>query len=307
MSKDRPRRLGRGLESLISIDRPPAEPRATESVAPDRRGVYLVPIERIRTNPYQPRRNFDEPALAALADSIRKSGLLQPLVVRPRGDGYELVAGERRLRAARLAGCQTVSVIVRETEDAQMLPLALVENLLREDLDPIERAEAYRRCCTEFQLTISDLAERIGEDRSTVSNFMRLLELPAPIRGMVSTRRLSAGHARSLLSIEDAARVQELAERAASEEWSVRQLEDAARRAKDVAVASGSAPTVETRGPALRRPQIVDLEGRLSQSVGVRVRIKEGRRPNAGKLVLEYASLDDFDRIIAKLGVQLDE
>jgi ParB family chromosome partitioning protein len=302
MSKDKPRRLGRGLESLISFDRPAAE-ASQDGVSGDRRPLQNVPLDRISPNPFQPRRNFDDAGLKALADSIRQSGLLQPLLVRRRGDRFELIAGERRLRAARLAGTQSVPVIVREADDGQMLPLALVENLLRADLNPIERAEAYRRCCTEFRLAITDLAERIGEDRSTVSNFMRLLELPASVRSLVETGRLSAGHARCLLGIADASRQSELADRATNEDWSVRQLEEAAKREK-------AAPDAGAKSPApvpVRRPQIADLESRLSETVGVRVRIREGRRPNSGKLVIEYASLDDFDRILERLGVALAE
>lgn len=298
MSKEKPRRLGRGLDSLISIDRT-ATDASQDALAMDRKPLQTVPIERIVPNPFQPRRHFDDAGLHALAESIRQSGLLQPLLVRRRGDRYELIAGERRLRAAKLAGSQSVTVIVRETDDGQMLPLALVENLLRADLNPIERAEAYRRCCTEFRLAITDLAERVGEDRSTVSNFMRLLELPPNVQALVESGRLSAGHARCLLGIGDPQRLADLAERSTTEDWSVRQLEEAAKREK----APGGATARPEPATPSRRPQVADLESRLSESVGVRVRIKEGRRPNSGKLVFEYASLDDFDRILERLGV----
>lgn len=259
----------------------------------------LIPVDRIRPNPYQPRRDIDRSELEPLAESIRLHGILQPITVRRVGDHFQLVAGERRWRAAQLAGLREVPVSVRVANDQQMLELALVENLQREDLNAIDRAKAYRQFCNEFGLTAEQVAERLGEDRSTATNYMRLLELEPEIQALLASGKIQMGHARSLLGVMDAARRRSLAQQAVDRQLSVRAMEELVRQAK--AGRPGPAGAAKPRPANLR-----DMETRFEQAVKTKVSIIEGRRKGTGRLVIEYYSLDDFDRIASLLGVRAD-
>lgn len=272
--------LGRGLDALIPVERP-------------ERGFASIPLDLITPNPQQPRQHFDAEALNSLASSIREVGVLQPVVLRPAdADGtYVLVAGERRCRAARLAGLTDVPAMIRDdSDDTTSLTEALVENVQREDLTPLEEAAAYRQLLEDFGLTHAVIAERVGRSRSAVTNTLRLLQLPAAIQGMLERGELTAGHARPLLSVEDDAYATHIAEKVVEEGWSVRQVEEAAR-----------ARLPETKEPvvvapkAVRPAAIIELEERLSDQLGTKVKINYG--PKGGKLVIGFSSLNDLERI----------
>ena len=297
MSQDRPRRgLGRGLGSLIptgpDLDASaPDGPGDAQSTVPS--GAYFaeLPIAAITPNRVQPREVFDEDSMAELVHSIREVGLLQPVVVRATGpDAYELVMGERRWRAARAAGLERVPAIVRQTEDAAMLRDALLENLHRSQLNPLEEASAYAQLLEDFSCTHDELAERIGRSRPQISNTIRLLKLSPAVQRRVAAGVLSAGHARSLLAVTDAAEQDRLAARVVAEGISVRGLEEL------VAVgAQGPA------APALRRnrptaPGLADLAQRLSDRFETRVKVDLGQRK--GRITVEFASMDDLRRIV---------
>ncbi len=281
-------------------------------------GVYgrtVLPVGRIVANRNQPRQQFDAQAIAALAGSIARSGLVQPIVVRPVQAGedvppderrYEIVAGERRWRASKAAGLHEIPVIVRDLDDEHALELALIENIQREDLNAIDRAQAYAAYCRQFNLKPEDVARRLSEDRTTVINYMRLLDLPAAVKDLVSAGELSMGHARALLGIPDDDGRIHLAKSAVENQLSVRALEDIVRRRKgqDESAGPTGAESRSAGGMPAKPANVLDLENRLQQAVGTKVRIKEGRRKGHGKLVIEYYSLDDFDRIAGLLGLR---
>lgn len=281
---------------------PPGSPEAgpVEPAAPSGDGggrpasVAEVAVDRIVPNPRQPREVFDEDELAGLAVSLRDLGLLQPLVVRPRGDDrFELVAGERRLRAARLAGITEVPVLIRHTDDANLLKEALVENIHRVQLNPLEEAAAYQQLLDEFGFTQEELAARLGRSRPTVSNALRLLTLPPAVQRRVAAGVLSAGHAKALLAFDDPARMQRIADRVVAEGMSVRATEELVR----VQLLGEDEPT--PRRPRPRRvtaPGLIDLQDDLSDALRARVRITMGAR--TGKLAIEFASVDDLERIV---------
>jgi ParB family chromosome partitioning protein len=275
------KRLGRGLDFLIS-----------EEAAFDGDEVLEIDIQEVRANPCQPRTRFDDQALRELADSIREHGLLQPILVRPVDGGYEIVAGERRLRACQLLGLDTVRAIARNISDARILEMALVENLQREDLNPIEKASACKRLLDESKLTQADAAKRLGKDRSTLANLLRLLELPAEIQSLVAAGALSTGHAKALLSLADETKRVSLAKRIVLEDLSVRQAENIARGAS--AVPRGSRPAGGAGSPA-----VSDLEEQLQLRLGTRVRIHEGRK--RGYIRIEFTSPRDFERVYGML------
>ncbi len=270
--------LGRGLDSLLPVERPQG-------------GFSHVLLELIGPNPQQPRTLFDEEAMAALADSIGEVGVLQPVVIRPEGDGYLLIAGERRCRAARIAGLEEIPAIIRaaDTDDTTSLAEALIENVQREDLSPLEEAAGYQQLLADFGLTHELIAKRVGKSRSAITNTLRLLQLPAAIQGMVGRGELSAGHARALLALEDETYAVHIAQRVVDEGWSVRQVEDAVK----------SRSGEKARGSAAARPPrpaaIIELEDRLGERLGTRVKIEHGAR--GGKVSIRYASLDDLERI----------
>ena len=276
--------LGRGLDALIPVDRPES-------------GFTRVPVDKVVPNPLQPRQRFDEEALDSLAASIREVGVLQPIVVRPAGpDGtYVLVAGERRCRAARRAGLDDIPAMIRAEEDAPTsLAEALIENVQREDLSPLEEAAGYQALLEDYGMTHESVADRVGKSRSAVSNTLRLLQLPVSIQGLVERRELSAGHARALLTVDDEAYATHVAEKAAAEGWSVRQVEDAVRSR----VEAGKAPRPRS-APPMRPAEIIELEQRLAEELGAKVKITYGKR--GGKLMVNYGSLDDLERIYRRL------
>ena len=312
-------RLGRGLSSLIGgmpsttvglagADRPavPADaPRADGhgSPSPRRRDV---PVEHIAPNPYQPRRHFEAAALEELAASISREGILQPLLVVRAQDPaaarpYVLIAGERRLRAARRVGLTTVPCVVREATGEQMLEWSLVENIQRADLNAVERAQAYRSYMDRFNLTQAEVAERTGEARPSIANYLRVLDLSDSVQQMLLDGALTFGHARALAALagqED--RQVALAQRIVRESLSVRQAEHLVAQRQEAPHRRGR----HGQKAALAKPAYVaDLEARMTQAVGTRVTILPGRRKNSGRIVIEYYGLDDFDRIARSLGV----
>ncbi len=273
--------LGKGLGALIPAEGGPAVG-----------GLQEIPVSAIKTNRNQPRQHFDEERMAELAESIREVGVLQPVLVRPVDDeGYELIAGERRWRAARRVGLQVVPAVVRESDDAAALEQALVENVQRTDLNPMEEAAAYQQLIEDFGLTHEELARRVGRKRATVTNTLRLLQLPPSIQRLVQEQRLAAGHARTLLGTPDRAFQEQLARRAVSDDLSVRQLEESVR------ARNGSGPTVES-SPAtkrLRPPGLLELEELLSDHLDTRVTVNMTAK--RGRVVVEFAGLEDLERI----------
>ena len=284
--------LGKGLGALIPSD---VTPSAVEET--DDEGIMLrdLPLTQVVPNPYQPRLHFDEESLTALTASIRELGVLQPVLVRPAGEGrYELIAGERRWRAAKRAGLPTIPALVRTAEDTQALEQALVENLHRQDLNPLEEGAAYQQLLEDFGLTHDELARRVGKSRSAVSNTLRLFQLPPGIQRLVVDGQLSAGHARALLGTPDRSFQEALARRAVAEELSVREVEEAVRArsgepAKEPGKGGGGS------SGRLRPPGLLELEELLSSRLDTRVNVSMGAK--RGKVVIDFASLEDLERI----------
>jgi ParB family chromosome partitioning protein len=291
--------LGKGLGALI-----PAEvSAATDGDMPR---LEQIPVGDVRPNPHQPRVHFDEETLAELAASIAEIGVLQPILVRPTPDGaFELVAGERRWRAARRAGLSTIPAIIRTADDLASIERALVENLHRQDLTPLEEAAAYQQLIEDFEMTHEQVATRVGKSRSAVTNTLRLLTLPASIQPLLADGRLSAGHARALLSTPDRAVQESLARQAVAEQWSVRMLEEAVK----ARVAEAAAPEVDAaivsgrvgdgaglvHNTRLREPGLLELEGLLAEYLSTRVSVTMGAK--RGKMTVDFADLEDLERI----------
>jgi ParB family chromosome partitioning protein len=284
-------RLGKGLGALLNE-------YLTEE-KPDPSQVRPLAVAEIVPNPFQPRREFAEEELSGLTASLRENGLLQPIVVRPAPDGrgrYELVAGERRWRAAMRLGWKEIPASVRVMDDRTLLVLALVENLQRAELSPIEEAEGLRRLAEEFSLSQQQIAEVVGRDRSTVANTIRLLQLPVSVRQLVTEGKLSAGHARALLGLEHDHRLVALAEQAALEGWSVREVEERVARARRPRPAgSTAAPRTRTRDPNERA-----LEEALQRALNTEVRIRSGRGMR-GKIEIPFFGAEDFERLFELL------
>jgi ParB family chromosome partitioning protein len=267
-----------------------------------------IPLEQIGPNPFQPRRAFNPEQLAELARSIASQGLLQPLVV-AQADGeapahpFVLIAGERRLRAARIAGLTNVPCVVKQATKQQMLEWALIENIHRTDLNPVERAGAYRQYVDQFGLTQADAADRLGQPRATVANYLRLLDLSSDIREMVAAGALSFGHAKVLAGLVGSPeQFLSLARKTVAEELSVRALEVLVARSAGLPDQAQQ----QTGRPARMKPAyVLDLEEQLTQAVGTRVTILPGRAKHTGRVVVEYYSLDDFDRIAGLLGLKV--
>jgi ParB family chromosome partitioning protein len=281
--------LGKGLGALI----PPGT-----SLDTDTGGLEELPTASIRPNRFQPRDHFDEEAMGALADSIREVGVLQPVLVRPVGDGYELIAGERRWRAARRIGLQTIPALVRETDDATALEHALVENLHRDDLNPLEEAAAYQQLIEDFGLTHEAVAAQVGRSRTSITNALRLLQLPPTIQKLVHDGRLTMGHARALLATPDRAFQEQLAQRVVREDLSVRAVEEAIRDRDGQPSTSYTEPNAgATRAPRsrLRPPGLLELEELLGDHLETRVSISMGAA--RGKVVVEFSTLEDLERI----------
>jgi ParB family chromosome partitioning protein len=273
--------LGRGLDALIPQDHPTG-------------GFAEVSVAQVVPNPKQPRLEFDQETLDALAASIDLVGLLQPIVVQADGDGYVLVAGERRLRAVKQLGWTEVAAVIRDsTDDENSLTEALVENLQREDLSVLEEAAAFQQLLEDFGLTHEEIATRVGRSRSGVSNTLRLLQLPAPIQKMLVSGELTPGHARALLGADDEAYAIHIATRAAQEGWSVRRVEEAIR------LRSSQPPRSGGRSGVVRPAAIIELEDRLQERLGTKVKIDY--RGKGGKITIKYASSDDLERIYRHL------
>jgi ParB family chromosome partitioning protein len=309
------RRLGRGLGSLISAptnvegapgDAPAATTTATATATatkPADSGATGLPLASIQPNPHQPRKDFDEQALDALASSIRAAGVMQPVVVRPRADGtYELVAGERRWRAAQRAGLETIPAIVREADDRQAAEWSLIENLQREDLNPIERAMAFRSLIDEFGLKHQQVGEIVGMDRSSVTNHLRVLELDDQIQDVVRLGLLGLGHARALLALPEPADRRRLALKAAREGWSVRATE---REVGRLAKRGGSTPSAPEEAPVSlspRRAHLADMERRLGEHLGTKVHIRPGKKKGSGSVLIDFYDAKQFEGLMDRMG-----
>lgn len=342
-----PRRLGRGLGSLmassvpVEIELPRDHARTSRNTteipaqgagessdnsehmsdaeieATD--GIRYLPLDQIVPNPRQPRTAFDPASLQALADSIRQAGVMQPIMVRPRSSttvqgqtppatGFELIAGERRWRAAALAGLKSIPAVVRAVDDRTAAELALIENLQREDLNTVERADAFQRLIREFGMSQQALAERVGLDRSSVANILRIKELDERIQAELASGRLSLSHAKALLMVEDTAARLSLAVRCVRQSWSVRTLEIEARRAASVGAVSGKPALAPAAEPIRLRAQTqLDAISRaLAAQFGTRVRVRAGRRKGSGRIVIEFFSLDQFEELMRRMNVRLD-
>ncbi|CAN5856379.1 ParB/RepB/Spo0J family partition protein [soil metagenome] len=272
--------LGRGLEALI-----PTESSGGAT------GYARIAVDQIMANPDQPRAKFDDESLAELAKSIDELGVLQPIVVEERDDGYTLIAGERRWRAAKRAGLSTIPAVVREKSGDHTLVEALVENVQRMDLTPLEEARAYRQLLEEYGMTQDAIASRVGKSRPTISNTLRLLQLPAEIQSYVEDGELSSGHARALVGLEDEKYAVHLAGKAVSEGWSVRQIEDAVRLRRGMEAGPGSGVGVKT----IRPVEIIELEKRLADRLGAKVKIDY--RSQKGRVEIRFGSIEDLERL----------
>jgi ParB family transcriptional regulator, chromosome partitioning protein len=281
------KRLGRGLEALLG---PVSREQAEASGA-----LRELPMASVRPNPFQPRTRIDEAELTDLANSMQASGLLQPVIVRPRDGGFELIAGERRWRAAERLGWPRIPAVVRDVDDRTLLTLALVENLQRDDLSPIDEAAGYRRLGEEFHLGHAEIAGAVGRDRSTVANLLRLLQLPPDVQVMVHEKRLSAGHARALLGLSDAGRQSALAAEAIEQGWSVREIEAAVagkRTTQRTTKRAGGQPAARGVTADVKR-----VEDALRKRLGTDVRVT-ARRRGRGFVTVSYYSNDDLSRLL---------
>jgi len=305
--KEKPKHLGRGLASLLGpiMSNTDGENQAipitaiTAKLPPDKElhsSLREIRIDSIKPNPYQPRMIWDEQELGDLAESIRTNGVIQPIIVRLAESGFELIAGERRFRAAEMAGLETIPALVREANDEKMLELALIENIHRTSLNPIERAKAYQNYIKTFSLTQATAAERLSEDRSAIANYLRLLDLPEEIKQMLINRQLTMGHARAILSLPTDELRRKLANRAMAGRLSVREVEGLVRK-----YMTGSSKTEKVKLP--KPPHILDLEDKLTRQLGTKVAIETRKNGQRGKIIIEFYSLDEFDRIAEDIGL----
>lgn len=274
------RKLGRGLDSLLG-----------NAGAYEGEEILRLPLGEVRAGPHQPRTDFEETRLQELASSIRESGVLQPILVRPAATGYEIVAGERRYRAAKLAGLTDIPAIVRRYTDDEALLLSLVENVQRTDLNPIDKALAYRRLVSHLGTTQEEVARRLGLDRSSVANMIRLLDLPDEVRELLRGGAISMGHARALLALRDEVDRLTVAERIVKEDLSVRQVEEITRQ--------GSPTAPRHKQNPRKTPQVAALEGELRGLLGTKVSIQDRR--GKGRILIEYYSPEEFDRLLGML------
>ena len=298
--EDKRRNLGRGLSALLGdtgvaaaaavLDGGTAAASAPGTPGPAK-GLRTLPVSQRKPGKYQPRRQFDEEAIADLVESVRDKGVLQPLLVRPIAGGYEIIAGERRWRAAQRAQLHDVPVIIREFTDKEALEVALVENLQRQDLSPLEEAEGYRRLVEEFNHTQEELAKAVGKSRSHVANMMRLLALPDPIKGMVEAKQISAGHARALLTAADPLT---LAREVVDKQLNVRQTEKLAATEPKTRAGAGGRPAAPAKDA-----DTAALERDLTELLGVRVTLKPMGK--GGELTIQYGSLEQLDDILSRL------
>ncbi len=308
---EKPRHLGRGLESLLGPIM--AEAATTPTVPPSHQAAHKLPpdkdltdslreltLDQISANPYQARTVWNEQDLAELADSIKANGVIQPVIVRPFQGAYQLIAGERRLRAAQIAGLAKIPALVRAVTEEQLFEWSLVENIHRRDLNPIERAKAYQRYLNAFSLTQAEASQRLGEDRSVIANHLRLLDLPEDLRQMLVDGQLTTGHARAILSLPSDELRRKLANRAMTGRLSVRDVE---RLVRKYLSEDGNGQSKPRTKPA----HIVDLEDKLCRHLGTRVQIDARKNGQRGKIVIEFDSLDEFDRITEALGLACGE
>ena len=305
MSTAKKRGLGRGLEALLGPKAAAEAPQIVEAQPGDT--LRQLPVDALVAGKYQPRRHWDEAKLAELSESIKAQGVIQPIVVREirdhGGKTYEIIAGERRWRASKLAGLPEIPVVVREVDDRTVVAMALIENIQREDLNPLEEAQALQRLIDEFDLTHAQAAEAVGRSRAAVSNLLRLLELPPDIRVLVETRAIEMGHARALLPLQPQAAVA-LAKQAAEHGWSVREVEHRVQQLMAGQVPGGGAKA----RPAKAKPaaDIVSLERELAESLGTKVSVLNGRG-NKGRLVIHYSDLETLDGVLERLRGQRAE
>jgi ParB family chromosome partitioning protein len=284
------RALGKGLSALLPT-RPTPQPSADTPHLGDE--VAQLPIDLIDPNPLQPRRVFQDDRIQELAQSIRANGIIQPLVVRRRAERYQLVAGERRWRAARIAGVERIPAVIKEIPDDRLLEITLIENIQREDLNAIETAQAFDRLCRELQLNHDEVGRRTGKDRSTIANLIRLLQLPPDIQQLIAERRLSIGHARCLLTLPTVDLQRDVAEKSVAQGWSVRQVE---RLTQKMMEDRKPKAVDEVQSDPNVKAAIAELERRL----GTKVRIIE-RAKQKGRIEIDYYSTDDLDRIYAAI------
>jgi len=297
--------LGRGLEALLG---PKAAAQAPVLQATASDTLHSLPIDALAPGKYQPRKRMDQDKLAELAESIKAQGVIQPIVVREVATGrgsktYEIIAGERRWRASQLAGLNEIPVVIRTVDDRTVVAMALIENIQREDLNPLEEAQALQRLIDEFDLTHAQAADAVGRSRAAVSNLLRLLELPPEIRVLVETRAIEMGHARAMLTLAPQAAVA-LARQAAEHEWSVREVE---HRVQQLTAGQVAGAIARKGKPAKAKPQadIASLERELSESLGTRVNVLHGRA-GKGRLVIHYSDLDALDGVLDRLRTKAD-
>ena len=298
------KRLGRGLNSLLSSTRyetvEPASPMPQAQVQPAPQPligdqVANIPIEKIKTNPHQPRFNWNDEKLRELSQSIKTNGLIQPIIVRAMDDSFQLIAGERRLRASQLVGLSDIKAIVKEATEEQMLEWALIENIHRDDLSPMERAKAYNKYISDFSLTQAEAAERIGEDRSNIANYMRLLTLPANVQDLINAEELGMGHARALLSLPEPKQQSKVAALIVKKGLSVRAVEKLVKDLKNIAQ---NPEKKQDSSNKEKHPNIVELENEMTQSLGTKVSIEsKGKKAHQGRIIIDFYNLDDFDRL----------
>lgn len=282
--------LGRGINALFSD--------FTEEKEVDEKVIELQ-LSEIRPNPYQPRKTFDEENLNDLAESIRKNGVFQPIIVRKSSVmGYEIIAGERRFRASKLAGKEKIPAIVRAIDDEQMMEVAVLENLQREDLSPLEEAQAYSTLMENLHITQSELSERLGKSRPYIANYLRLLDLPTPVKQMLQDGSLSMGQARTLLALKDRSKVVDLAKKTIKENYTVRQLEQIVNEM------NGTKKIKKDKKKSLS-PYLRQSQDRLQEKLGTKVAIKANEKTGKGKIEINYLSTEDFNRILDVLNIEL--
>ncbi len=294
-------RLGRGLDSLVPPEFQTTTPAAVASdaaVASSAKpgSVQFIPLDRIGPNPLQPRSDIDPDSLTGLVDSLRTSGLIQPIVVRRHDDGFQIIAGERRWRASKQAGLDAIPAIVREASEHDMIEIALIENIQRAELNPIDRAAAYAAYMSRLSLTQDQASHRLGQDRATIANYVRLLDLDKQVRGLLINGKISMGHARALLGLSDPAEQRKLAKVIAQKNLSVRRTEDLVRQARQT-----SSPIPARAEDLAKQANLRELEDRLSRRLGRKVRIRPRGSGEKGEVIINFASLDEFDELVAKL------
>jgi ParB family chromosome partitioning protein len=292
------RALGKGLDSLLPRIQTPSKPALSEAAAPEQSEggkPREISVELIDRNPFQTRSSFDEAQLGELAASITANGVVQPILLRPQANGrFQLIAGERRWRASQLAGKKTIPAILRQVSDEQALEITIVENLQRADLNPIEQARGFERLMREFNMTHEQVATRTGKERASISNYLRLLKLPASVQAHVESATLSFGHARALLALGEAAEIEKAAQRVISLSLSVRQAESMVQT-----IMNPDKAKKEPRPEAPVDPNVREVADQLQRALGLRVTIED--KKGRGKVIIEYAKLEDFDELLEKL------